>query len=90
MDKLLPLADGRIFTGEQAKRVGLVDVLGGFDQSIEEARKAAGIRASKPRILTDERPWGKIFELLKSESFGPWGRFARWAEPRASLDYVWE
>lgn len=90
MEKLRPLADGRIFTGEQAKEVGLVDVLGGFDQAIEEAKKAAGIRSSKPRILTEERPWGKIFQLLKSDSFGPWGRFVRWAEPRASLDYVWE
>jgi protease-4 len=90
LETLRPLADGRVFTGEQALAVGLVDVLGGFDQAIEEAKRVAGLRADKPRLILSDRPWDKIFQLLNMGAAGPWGRLARWAAPRASLEYVWE
>jgi protease-4 len=90
LDTLRPLADGRVFTGEQALAAGLVDVLGGFDQAILEAKRVAGLRAEKPRLIQTERPWEKILQLLNFGAAGPWGRFARWAEPRAALEYVWE
>ncbi|MBU0976081.1 MAG: signal peptide peptidase SppA [Patescibacteria group bacterium] len=37
------IADGRVLTGKQAKEVGLVDILGGFDEAVEAAEKEAGI-----------------------------------------------
>jgi protease-4 len=42
--KLLPLADGRVFTGVQAKRAALIDSLGGLHEAVQEAGKAAGIK----------------------------------------------
>ena len=36
------LADGRIFTGEQAMQVGLVDALGGYEEAIADLRTLAG------------------------------------------------
>lgn len=48
------LADGRIFTGRQAKEVGLVDRLGNFYDAIETAQELAGIQG-KPVI----REYGK-------------------------------
>jgi protease-4 len=38
------LADGRIYTGEQAKKNGLVDELGGFREALEGTAKLAGIK----------------------------------------------
>lgn len=35
------VADGRIFSGQQAERLGLVDELGGFDHAIDAARSLA-------------------------------------------------
>ncbi len=40
MEKMPEVAKGRVFTGEQAIKVGLVDVLGGYDVAIEEIRKS--------------------------------------------------
>lgn len=37
------IAEGRIWTGERAKDLGLVDVIGGLDTAIDIAAKAAGI-----------------------------------------------
>ncbi len=45
------LADGKIFTGRQAKDLGLVDVLGGLQTAIKETGKAAGI-AEDPRTIS--------------------------------------
>ncbi|HLF47850.1 MAG TPA: signal peptide peptidase SppA, partial [Methylomirabilota bacterium] len=38
------LADGRIYTGEQAKALGLVDRIGYLDEAVEAARQAAGLK----------------------------------------------
>jgi protease-4 len=42
-EKVLEIAKGRIWTGEQAKQLGLVDELGGFDVALKLAREAAKI-----------------------------------------------
>ncbi len=53
LEEVIPIADGRIFSGEQAKAARLVDELGGIDDAIEAAGKLAGIQG-KPRVHTDE------------------------------------
>ncbi len=61
--KARTLADGRIFTGTQAKSEGLVDTLGGLDDAIEEAKKLAGIKGDV-KIISDSDQWDKIFEFI--------------------------
>ncbi len=55
------LADGRVFTGEQAKQKNLIDSIGGFRDAIAYAAKKAGIKG-KPRLLVQEKP--PFFELM--------------------------
>jgi protease-4 len=61
--KVLEAADGRIFTGRQARGLGLVDELGGEDRAIEEAAKLAGI-PGKPRVIRYRQPG--LFESFSS------------------------
>ena len=42
-DQVLEIAEGRIWTGEDAKAIGLVDELGGFPVALRLAKEAAGI-----------------------------------------------
>ena len=44
-EELKKIASGRVWTGEQAKANGLVDVLGGFDDAIKIAASKAGVSA---------------------------------------------
>jgi protease-4 len=44
--KVLEIAKGRIWTGEDALRLGLVDALGGFDVALKLAKEAAKISES--------------------------------------------
>lgn len=54
-DKVRQLADGRIYTGSQAKAAGLVDELGNMYDAIEGAAALAGIQG-KPQI----KEYGKL------------------------------
>jgi protease IV len=46
-EKVLEIAKGRIWSGQDAKNLGLVDELGGFDEALKLAKKAANINESE-------------------------------------------
>ena len=56
-EKVLEIAKGRIWSGQDAKNLGLVDELGGYDTALKLAKKAAGVSASdEVRIVVFPRP----------------------------------
>ena len=61
------LADGRIYSGEQAYEAGLVDALGGLDDAIAMAAERGGIegepRVSHARSRDFPWWWGMLFDL---------------------------
>lgn len=70
-EKVDSMGRGRVFTGEQALALGLVDRLGGFDAALEEARKLAGLRADEPVELRFYPRRARIVErLLQREEEG--------------------
>jgi protease-4 len=66
--EVLELADGRIFTGRQAKEMGLVDELGNFQDAIDLAAKLAGIEG-KPKVVEYGRrsPFETLFGVFAYE-----------------------
>lgn len=54
MEEVRPLADGRIFSGRQAREAGLVDRLGNLDEALSVAGHLAGLGAN-PRIARPPR-----------------------------------
>ncbi|MDZ7294378.1 MAG: signal peptide peptidase SppA [candidate division KSB1 bacterium] len=61
--RVLELADGRVFTGLQALRSGLVDTLGTFEDAIRLAADLAGIKG-EPRLVRQERRGLRLIDLL--------------------------
>jgi protease-4 len=47
VDRVREIAKGRVWTGAQAKQLGLVDQLGGFYDAVDVAKKLAGIPADQ-------------------------------------------
>jgi protease-4 len=43
-----PIAQGRVWVGTEAKRLGLVDALGGLDDALAEAGRRGGVAADAP------------------------------------------
>ncbi len=65
--KVATLADGRIFTGAQAKDLGMVDELGGFEDALEGAARMAKIEG-KPVVVKPQRKWGWRYFLDSAAS----------------------
>jgi len=63
-ERVLQIARGRIWTGEDAKALGLVDELGGFSAALRLAKKAAGIPESEEVNLRVFPPKRGTLELL--------------------------
>lgn len=66
------VGDGRVMTGRQAKNLGLVDALGGFEQAVAVAKELAGItvRPQLFELLKVRRPW---WARLSRRFFRRWG-----------------
>ncbi|MBN2644112.1 MAG: signal peptide peptidase SppA [Desulfuromonadaceae bacterium] len=66
-DKVKPLADGRIFTGRQAKELGLVDELGGLQVAVKEAARLAGIQGD-PKVVYPEKQRADFLDYLMTRT----------------------
>ncbi|MGC9330052.1 MAG: S49 family peptidase, partial [Candidatus Hinthialibacter sp.] len=54
------IAEGKIYTGRQALKIGLVDQLGSLDDAIHLAAKLAGIRGEPTVIERKKREYGLL------------------------------
>ena len=83
-NKVRQLADGRVYSGAQAKELGLIDQFGTLEDAIDLAAKRVGIDASPAVYYSraeQERWWEKLF-------FGMFGRkFSN--HERGWLRYEW-
>jgi protease-4 len=62
-EDILPYADGRVFTGDQALEYGFVDRLGDLDDAVQMAAKMGGIRG-RPSIVRKDRRRVSVFDFL--------------------------
>lgn len=61
LSKVEGIADGRIFTGEEAKNLGLIDRLGNLEDAIEWAGRMGGIKGKISAVYAPK----KKFSILK-------------------------
>ena len=74
---LMPVADGRVLTGRQAQRSGLVDRLGNVQDAIATAGRMAGL-GSDPDITVPAKDKPTILDVLLGRStLGALERFMR-------------
>lgn len=70
------LADGRIYSGEQALKLGLIDQVGYVEDAVTLAKKEAGL--DEARVVTYHRP-GEYRHNIYSSFFGSAGPWPEWA-----------
>lgn len=63
LPEVTAIADGRIFSGNQAKKAKLVDELGSLQDAANEAAKLAGIKG-KPHVIYPEKKRRSVLDLL--------------------------
>jgi protease-4 len=64
------IAQGRVWTGRQAKALGLVDALGGLDKAVAIAKERAKIPAGERVELVVYPPKRSVYDLLMSSFSG--------------------
>jgi protease-4 len=82
------LADGRVFTGQEAKRNGLVDELGTYQDAIAAAAKMAGIPGT-PKILSPSKKSLSILDLLLGEGRSALPLNPDRSESHIRFEYLW-
>ncbi|MCB1832194.1 MAG: signal peptide peptidase SppA [Geminicoccaceae bacterium] len=86
------IARGRVWTGEEALEIGLVDRLGGLPDAIDEARLALGLEDAKAlRIVPWPRPMSSLerLQMLLDDQLGRFGEFVLfWNRLKASVGTV--
>lgn len=90
-DEITRLADGRIYSAQQALANGLVDQLGGVEDAVEVARAKAGIQSA--RVVTYHRP-REYRKNLYTAALPAAPPSLEWSPPRLALPqpaflYLW-
>jgi len=65
IEKLKSIAGGRVWTGEQAKELGLVDVLGGLDEAIAIAAGKVNLKAGDFQVKYYPYPKSDLDRLME-------------------------
>lgn len=86
-NKVASLADGRIFSGEEAKVLGLVDRLGNLEDAVEWAGKLAGIKGDISSIYIEDK---KFFLLKYIAESSLKHLIYRIIYPSLSADYIYQ
>lgn len=63
--RVLEIADGRVYSGEQAKRLGLIDKFGDLDEATRHALSLSGEKEAMVVRYNDQMSLGKLFFSLK-------------------------
>lgn len=91
-ERIIELADGRVYTGEEALRQRLIDGLGNYDAALKKTAELVGIKG-EPHVVTPPKPRrGSILDLLTMTDVGEILSGNRLQPPGAALqfEYLWK
>jgi protease-4 len=86
VEKVREIADGRVFSGEKAKALGLVDELGNFQDAVEITKEMAGIRG-EVELVYPKKAGLRILDLFRDEAAKSLAGFL--AGLRSRISYQW-
>jgi protease-4 len=86
-EKVDEIAQGRVWTGQQARQIGLVDELGGLNTAIAMAKQRARIPAEEEVQLLVYPPRRSVYEVLSEQLQSPVDRL-RAAQASEALELL--
>jgi len=67
IEEIRSIADGRILTGDQAKKFGLIDRIGNYDDAVQWAGRLGGIQGEISIMYPPKPPLGILEEFIHNE-----------------------
>jgi protease-4 len=68
LEKLKSLAEGKVYTGEEAKQIGLVDEFGNLPDAIDKAGRLGGIKGKVEAVYPEKEGYSLLRLLLGNEA----------------------
>lgn len=88
VEEVRPIATGRVWTGEQAAPLKLIDQLGDFQMAVDDTAKAVGIKG-EPTLVHPEKPRHSLWDVV----FGDASEFlpdkAKLMQSNIGFYYLW-
>jgi protease IV len=86
VEKIREIADGRVFSGEKAMELGLVDELGNFQDAVDMTKEMAGIRG-EVELVYPKKTGLRILDLFRDEAARSLAGFL--AGLKSRISYQW-
>jgi protease-4 len=83
------IADGKVWTGEQAKGMKLVDDIGDFETVVKETAKAVGIKG-EPTLVRAEKEKRTLVDLLFGDTSELWPDTGKLIQSNPGFYYLWK
>ncbi|MBP1622399.1 MAG: signal peptide peptidase [Acidobacteria bacterium] len=83
------LADGRVYTGQEAKSQGLVDAIGTYQDAIAEAGRLGGIQGT-PKVVSPAKKKFSIIDLLLGDARSALSLSPDRSESHIRFEYLWK
>jgi protease-4 len=88
-DGIRAIADGKVWTGQQALGLKLIDQIGDFQTAIKETAKAVGIQG-KPSLVRYRKPGVNLLDLLFGDVSEYLPDAAKLLETNVGFYYLWK
>jgi protease IV len=88
-EEIRPLADGKVWTGEQAVPLKLIDQIGDFRAAVEDNAKSVGIKG-EPTIVRPEKDRKSVLDLLFGDVSEYLPDTAKLMQTNAGFYYLWK
>ncbi len=83
------IADGKVWTGEQAKGMKLIDDIGDFETVVKETAKAVGIKG-EPTLVRAEKEKRTLADLLFGDTSELWPDTGKLIQSNPGFYYLWK
>jgi protease IV len=88
-EAIRPLADGKVWTGEQAMPLKLIDQIGDFRAAVEDTAKSVGIKG-EPTLVHPEKDRKSVLDLLFGDISEYLPDAAKLMQTNAGFYYLWK
>jgi protease-4 len=88
-DEVRVLANGKVWTGEQAMPLKLIDQIGDFRAAIEDTAKSVGIKG-EPTLVRPEKERKSVLDLLFGDVSEYLPSRAKLLETNVGFYYLWK
>jgi protease-4 len=88
-DDVKAIANGKVWTGEQAKSMNLIDGVGDFETAVDETAKSVGIRG-EPTLVRPDRDRKTLMDLLLGDVSQYLPSREKMLEQQVGFYYLWK